>query len=60
MKCAESAENGIEMKITIEKDFLEKKFPFRVREFQENDGFYQKIIYQNQLEVEFDDQDCEF
>ena len=56
--CSESSQNGIEMKIIVEKDFLEKNFPYRVREFREINGFYQKIVYQDELEIEFNDQNC--
>ena len=56
--CSESPQNGIEMKITVEKTFLKKNFPFRVREFKEINGFYQKTVYQDQLEIEFEDQNC--
>ena len=56
--CSESPQNGIEMKITVERDFLERNFPYRVREFREIDGFYEKTVYQDQLEIEFEDQNC--
>ena len=56
--CSESSQNGIEMKITMEKDFLEKHFPFRVREFREINGYYQKTVYQDQMEIDFEDQNC--
>ena len=48
------------MKITVEKDFLEKNFPFRLQEFSQINGFYQKTVYQDQLEIEFEDQDCKY
>ena len=48
------------MKITVEKNFLEEKFPFRKDEFTEINGFYQKTVFQDQLEIEFEDQDCKF
>ena len=60
VSCSESAENGLEMKITVEKDFLRRQFPFRVHEFLEMKGFYQKTVYQDQLEFEFEDKDCKF
>ena len=56
--CSESSQNGIEMKITMEKNFLEKNFPFRVREFREINGYYQKTVYQDQMEIDFEDQNC--
>ena len=46
------------MKITVEKDFLEKNFPFSLQEFKEINGFYQKTVFQDQLEIEFENQDC--
>ena len=58
VSCSESAQNGIEMKITVEKDFLEKNFPFSLQEFKEINGFYQKTVFQDQLEIEFENQDC--
>ena len=60
VSCSESALNGIEMKITVEKDFLEKKFPFRLKDFRKINGFYQKTVYQDQLEIVIEDQDCEY
>ena len=60
VRCSESIQNGIEMKITVEKNFLEEKFPFRKDEFTEINGFYQKTVFQDQLEIEFEDQDCKF
>ena len=48
------------MKITVEKDFLEKNFPFSLQEFRKINGFYQKTVFQDQLEIEFEDQDCKF
>ena len=60
VSCSESFQNGIEMKITVEKNFLEEKFPFRKDEFTEINGFYQKTVFQDQLEIEFEDQDCKF
>ena len=60
VSCSESAENGIEMKIIVEKDFLEKNFPFRLQEFKEINGFYHKKVFQDQLEIEFEDKDCKF
>ena len=48
------------MKITVEKDFLKKKFPFRFKEFRKINGFYQKTVYQDQLEIIIEDQDCEY
>ena len=46
------------MKIKMETDFLEQKFPSRVREFQKINQFYEKIIYQDQMKIEFEDQNC--
>ena len=60
VSCSESAQNGIEMKITVEKDFLEEHFPFRLQKFHKINGFYQKTVYQDQLEIEFEDQDCKY
>ena len=60
VSCSESALNGIEMKITVERDFLEKNFPFRLQEFSKINGFYQKTVYQDQLEIEFEDKDCKY
>ena len=60
VSCSESAENGIEMKIIVEKNFLEKNFPFRLQEFKAINGFYQKKVFQDQLEIEFEDKDCKF
>ena len=60
VSCSESAENGLEMTITAEKDFLRRQFPFRVQEFQEISGFYQKTVPQDQLEFEFEDKDCKY
>ena len=63
VRCSESDEYGLEMQIFVEKDFLEKKFPSRVREFREieeiND-FYQMTVPQDQLEIEFEDEKCKF
>ena len=58
VSCRESVRNGVEMEITMEKQFFMKTFPFRVKDFQELNGFFQKTIYQDQLEVEFTNQDC--
>ena len=60
VSCSESALYGIEMKITVERDFLEKNFPFRLQEFSKINGFYQKTVYQDQLEIEFEDKDCKY
>ena len=48
------------MKIIVEKNFLEKNFPFRLQEFKAINGFYQKKVFQDQLEIEFEDKDCKF
>lgn len=58
ISCSENAENGVEMKIKMEKVFLENKFPSRVRDFRKVDGFYEKTVYQDQMQIEFEDQNC--
>ena len=46
------------MKITVEKGYLEAKFPSRVKDFDQIDGFYKKIVYQDQMQIEFENENC--
>ena len=45
------------MTITVAEDFLETNFPFRINEFQKNNGFYQKTVPQDELKIEFEEND---
>ena len=56
--CSESSHNGVEMKITVEKEYFEAKFPSRVKDFDQIDGFYKKIVYQDQMQIEFENENC--
>ena len=58
ISCSESSHNGVEMKITVEKEYFEAKFPSRVKDFDQIDGFYEKIIYQDQMQIEFENENC--
>ena len=46
------------MKITLEKAYFEMKFPSRVKDFDQIDGFYEKSVYQDQMQIEFENENC--
>ena len=47
------------MKITMEPNSFEKRFPSRIREFNKVNGLYEKDIPQDELQIEFEDENCE-
>ena len=46
------------MKITVEKEYLEAKFPSQVKYFEKIDGIYEKVVHQDQMEIEFENENC--
>ena len=46
------------MKITVAKAYLEMKFPSRVKDLDQIDGFYEKTVYQDQMQIEFENENC--
>ena len=47
------------MKITMEPNSFEKRFPSRIRDFIKINGLYEKTIPQDELQIEFEDENCE-
>ena len=47
------------MKITMEPNSFEKRFPSRIRDFNKINGLYEKTIPQDELQIEFEDENCE-